>query len=77
MDMIPSGLVMPYDPSYRNGKLIQVNGSVYLVENNKKRGFPTEETFLSYSYKWSDILTIPSAELDIIPTGEPMKLKLI
>jgi len=42
---------------------------VYTVENGEKRAFPSETIFLSYSYKWSDVLTISSDEISSIPDG--------
>ena len=67
---IPNGPDMNH---FREGQLIKIaDGGVYLVENATKRAFPSGLIFLSYSYKWSDVRTISSAELSIIPDGPVM-----
>jgi len=48
------------------------DGGVYLIENGTKRPFPNEIIFLSYSYKWSNVVTISSTELSLIPDGAAM-----
>ena len=59
-----------FGDSVRN--LVSSNGGTYLIQNGQKRAFPNEETFYSYSYKWSDVLAISSAELALIPDGATM-----
>jgi hypothetical protein len=47
-------------------------GGVYKVEDGIKRVFPNELTFLSYSYRWSDVLVITYAQISQIPDGPVM-----
>ena len=46
-----------------------VGHGVYQVENGVKRAFPSEITFLSYGYKWSEVLSISNAEFNQVPDG--------
>ena len=70
LSAIPNGANMNH---FREGQLIKKSGGgVYLVENGLKRALPSELVFLSFSYKWSDVKTISSAELDLIPDGQIM-----
>jgi uncharacterized protein Veg len=73
--LIPDGAVMNYNAHYRDGKLVKTTSGIYLVDNGTKRAFPSDTVFLSYSYKWSDVLTITPAELALIPDGAVMALK--
>ncbi len=74
--LIPDGTMLSYNSHYRDGKLLKSsNGGVYLVENGLKRPFPSDTVFLSYSYKWSDVLSITAAELALIPDGAIMSAK--
>jgi len=41
----------------------------YLLEDGKKRWFPSPQIFLSWGYKWSQIVTIPEQELAGYPSG--------
>jgi hypothetical protein len=76
LNMIPDGPPMPYNVHYRDGQLVMIaNGGVYLVSNGLKRAFPDAQTFLSYSYKWSDVITISPSELSLIPDGAIMPMK--
>ena len=67
MELIPTGKDMGYE-----GKPVSVSGGIYLIKDGKKRAFPNEITFFSYSYKWADVITISSAELAAIPAGTDM-----
>jgi hypothetical protein len=76
LTQIPSGTPITYNVHYREGKLIStVGGGVYLVENGLKRAFPSESIFLSYGYKWSDVVTVSFPELSQIPNGADMITK--
>ncbi|HPF31068.1 MAG TPA: hypothetical protein PLO25_02045, partial [Candidatus Saccharibacteria bacterium] len=77
LSLIPDGAVMKYNVHVRDGRLVNStsNRGVFLIENGTKRAFPDEVTFLSYSYKWSDVVTISSAELSLIPDGAVMTQK--
>jgi len=61
--------------SFRDGTLVMKagNASVYFVEANKKRHFTSAEAFLGLGFSWSNIHTIPAAELDAIAAGADIK----
>ncbi|QQS18923.1 hypothetical protein IPL68_02575 [Candidatus Saccharibacteria bacterium] len=64
---------MTYNTHFKDGRHVKnSSGGVYQLENGVKRAFPNELTFLSYSYKWSDVLPISNAELNLIPDGSVM-----
>ncbi len=71
---IPDGTAIPYNVSFRNGQLVRATGStgVHLIQDGTKRGFPSAESFLSYSYQWTSVTNIPSVELGLIPPGLDM-----
>ena len=70
---IPDGTAISYNTHFRDGQLIiSPSYGVYLVENGLKRPFPSAAVFLSYSYKWSDIVPISSIELSLVPDGITM-----
>ena len=72
LDLIPEDSVIPYNVHYRDGNTIKASApmaGVYLVENGIKRAFPNAELFLSRGYKWSDIITVSTTELGLIPDG--------
>ena len=73
LSLIPDGTILPYNVNFRNGRLVNApSQGVFLIENGQKRAFPSETIFLSYGYKWSDVLTITTTELSLIPSGTPM-----
>ena len=52
------------------GNLVTATGNgIYLLENGKKRAFPSEAAFLSNSYKWTDVVNVSPTELSLIPNG--------
>ena len=56
--------------SYQRIKLMRAEGDTkvyYITEKGFKRHIPNEETFLSYSNKWSDIVVVKPFELSAIP----------
>jgi len=57
-----------------DGTLIKLatDETIYLLENGKKRPFYTAQVFLSWGYKWDQVVTVTPAELDSYPTGLPM-----
>ena len=57
-----------------NGELIKTatSSGVYLVDNGAKRVFPSGPIFSSYFYHWSDIVTISTTDLGLIPDGAAM-----
>ena len=73
ISLIPDGTAMPYRVLFRDGRLItSPSKGIYRVENGVKRAFPNEITFLSYLYRWSDVLSISGTELNLIPDGANM-----
>lgn len=57
-------------------ELVTSDGNaIYFVENGQKRAIPDGPTFSSYSFKWSDIVTISAGELAQIPNGSVMPYK--
>ena len=45
---------------------------IWLIENNQKRIFPDMATFYGTVIEWGDIKSLPMAELNNIPNGEPV-----
>lgn len=71
--LIPNGPNMSYNVHYRDNKLISTQGGgIYLVENGKKRPFPTFQSFSNYKFDWSNFIVISIYEKDLIPDGTPM-----
>jgi hypothetical protein len=57
----------------RPGTAIE-DGKVYLVHNGTKRWIVNTSWFASNGFKFpGDVHQIPAAELDAIPTGDPIK----
>ncbi|MEY2986123.1 MAG: hypothetical protein RJB24_352 [Candidatus Parcubacteria bacterium] len=62
--------------SYPNGSLIRTsNSGVYVVKQGVKRPIIDPIIFLSYYYKWQDIVVISDSSFNSIPTGEAMPLR--
>lgn len=70
----PVGIVQPieYDQypegawmTFRTGTIVkdQTNAAVYAIENNAKRGFCTDDTFLALGLSWNAIQQVPTADL--------------
>lgn len=61
--------------SFRDGTLVMKSGSasVFVIEDNKKRHFTSADAFLGLGFSWSNIITIPAAELDAIDAGTDIK----
>lgn len=73
LTLIPDGSVLPYNVHYHDGRLVSApSQGIYLVDNGLKRPYPSVEAFLSYSYKWVDVLTLTNVELSSIPDGSAM-----
>ncbi len=61
---------------YPDGTLIRSPESgVYLLENGKKRPIPHPSVFLSYDYKWENIVVTNPEQLSLYPTGERLPLR--
>ena len=69
---IPHGPLIPYNTHYRDGKLVNVAGGMFIIENGLKRPFPDESTFTSFGYTWASALVISSSEASLIPYGAPL-----
>ena len=62
--------------SYPNGALIRTsNSGVFVVKQGVKRPIIDPLVFLSYYYRWEDIVVINQASFDSIPTGEALPLR--
>lgn len=62
--------------NYPNGALIKTaNSGVYIVKQGVKRPIIDPIVFLSYYYKWQDIVVISQASFDAIPTGDALPLR--
>ncbi len=61
------GLLLP-----RDGSIVRSEKSrtIYLISNRKKHAFVSAKIFTSLSYKFSNLLTVTSPELDALPDGE-------
>jgi len=59
---------------FRDGSLLkeQNDATVYVIEHQQKRGFPTMDVFLEYGYEENDIQVVPDGQLDIMPEGPVM-----
>jgi hypothetical protein len=76
MASIPDGTPLGYNVYFREGRLVSSpSQGVYLVTDGQKRAISSEAIFLSYSYKWADILKISDAEMGMIPSGAPLGLR--
>lgn len=62
--------------NYPNGSLIRTaNSGVYIVKQGVKRPIIDPIVFLSYYYRWQDIVVISQASFDSIPTGDALPLR--
>lgn len=62
--------------SYPNGSLIRTsNSGVFVVKQGVKRPIIDPIIFLSYYYRWEDIVIISQTSFDSIPTGEALPLR--
>ena len=62
--------------SYPNGSLIRTsNSGVYVIKQGIKSPIIDPSIFLSYYYKWQDIVIISDASFNSIPTGNALPLR--
>lgn len=62
--------------NYPNGSLIRTaNSGVYLIKQGVKRPIIDPSIFLSYYYKWQDIVVVSDFSLNSIPTGDALPLR--
>ncbi len=48
--------------------------TVYVISGGKKRPIASEEAFVAFGYKWTDIVTVGRKLLELHPTGDPLAL---
>ena len=60
-DQYPEGALM----AFRNGTFVRdpANGTVYLIDNNTKRGFCNGDTFGALGVSWDGIQQVPASDL--------------
>lgn len=67
----------PIGNPYRlhDGELVRgtKDASVYVVDHEKLRVFPSSDVFLALGYTWKNVLTLPDALLKDYAKGEPME----
>lgn len=62
--------------NYPNGLLIRTaNSGVYVIKQGVKRPIIDPIIFLSYYYKWQDIVIISESSFNSIPTGDALPLR--
>lgn len=62
--------------SYPDGTLVKSPTSgVFLIENGLKHPITTPEIFLSYNWRWSEIVTISQGDLTAIKNGPELKMR--
>lgn len=62
--------------SYPDGTLVKsADSGVFLIDNGLKLPITTPEIFLSYNWRWSEIVTISSGDLRAIKTGPEVKMR--
>ena len=58
---------------FEDGQLLKGRRStVFLVQGGKKRPFSSGAVFMAMGFSFESVLTVPDAELDPIPTGDPL-----
>jgi D-alanyl-D-alanine endopeptidase (penicillin-binding protein 7) len=70
-----ANFTLAYTPAtFKDGTLLQIKGgsTVYVIENGKKRKIADEETFNSFGYKRSNVVTIDLITSLNILEGEPL-----
>ncbi|HTK04874.1 MAG TPA: hypothetical protein VL500_04780 [Candidatus Eisenbacteria bacterium] len=57
-----------------DGALVKTPGDpgVYVISGGKKRPIPTEEVFLTFGFRWSNVLTVSPKMLALHPDGDPL-----
>ncbi|MCP4360265.1 MAG: glycosyltransferase family 2 protein [Chloroflexi bacterium] len=74
LNQLKSGPAMTQTDRYPQGTLLKSDTSltVYRLEDGQKRPFLSQQTFLSWNYRWNQIITIVAEELSAFPTGQPI-----
>ncbi len=65
--------------SFRDGTLVAVHGSpdVFVIENGRRRPIGDATTFLTYGWKWNQIVWTNERSVLLSPLGETLTTKLI
>ncbi len=48
--------------------------AVYVISGGKKRPIPSEDVFLSFGYRWSNVIVTSQKMLDLHPIGDPLSV---
>lgn len=68
-----TGEILTSTDKHPDGTLVKSAGeAAFLLEAGAKRLFPTVQVFVSWGYKWQQIITITESELASYPLGQPM-----
>lgn len=61
---------------FDDGVLVKApnNPTVYVISAGKKRPIPTEDVFLAFGYKWTNVLTTTQKMLDLHQLGDPLSI---
>ncbi|MFA6391326.1 MAG: hypothetical protein WCW66_01050 [Patescibacteria group bacterium] len=62
---------------FKDGELVTSDqtGIVYVISNGEKRPFKNGDAFVSFGYKWDNIIHTNQRSLDIHPTGPSIKVE--
>ncbi|MDP2932807.1 MAG: hypothetical protein Q8N81_01610, partial [bacterium] len=74
MFFLPSTVGAATSARHKNGVLIRDNGTVYLLQNNTRRGFVTAEEFLSHGYVFEMVVPANAEDLKLLQ-GENLKAR--
>ncbi len=71
LDAVESGDEINLLGSHPDGTLLSTanDKTVFLLENGKKHPFNTKQAFLSWGYKWDQVVKVSPAELEQYPLG--------
>jgi hypothetical protein len=61
---------------FDDGVLVKAPGdpAVYVISAVKKRPIPSEDIFLAFGYRWSNVVTTTKKMLDLHPLGDPLSI---
>ena len=77
LDQYTTGEALGYaSTSFTENSLVKEknNPKVYLISNNTKRHIPNEKVFVSYNFRWQDIIEVDS--LSAYPQGQDLESKV-
>jgi len=60
--------------NFKNGTLLRAEGSIFVMEDGKRRRISDDKTFLALGYKKSNIVEANALTALLIPRGEPVYL---